>query len=151
MCVFALLVNIGLSPSIAQTKKTEPVLSKLAADWAAGFNAKDCQKVASLYADDGALMPPSEPATRGRTAIEAWCKGALASGMGDMAITPVESAISGGQAFEAGTYTVSIKGASGPVMTDRGKYVTVFKLVGGQWRITYDIFNSDLPPAPAKP
>lgn len=142
----ALLVSIGSAAQAAVGKKTDPTLSKIAADWAAGFNAKDCAKVASLYAEDGVLMPPNEPAARGRTAIETWCKAALGS-LSDMAVTPAESAITGAQAFEAGSYTASIKGAS-PAATDRGKYVTVFQQSGGRWQILYDIFNSDLPAAP---
>ena len=33
---------------------------------------------------------------------------------------------------------------------DKGKYVVVWKQENGEWKLFRDIFNSDLPAAPAK-
>ena len=70
--------------------------------------------------------------------------------MTNLQLRPMESAIAGAQAFEAGTATVTIKGGgvggSGAAVTDNGKYLMMFKRVGADWKITYDIFNSDQPP-----
>jgi hypothetical protein len=33
----------------------------------------------------------------------------------------------------------------GKVLTDTGKYVVVWRKVGGEWKAAADIFNSDLP------
>jgi hypothetical protein len=33
-------------------------------------------------------------------------------------------------------------------MTDKGKYIVVLRKEGGAWKISNDVFNSDLPPAP---
>ena len=35
-------------------------------------------------------------------------------------------------------------------MLDKGKYVVVWKPVNGEWKLFRDIFNSDVPAAPAK-
>jgi ketosteroid isomerase-like protein len=58
----------------------------------------------------------------------------------------MESAISGSQAYEAGTATITVGGGR----TENGKYVVVFKQVGGAWKIAYDINNTDQPSPPSK-
>jgi uncharacterized protein (TIGR02246 family) len=125
--------------------KTDPALNKLAADFAAAFNAKDAAKVASFYADDAVVMPPNEPMVKGRANIEAYFKRELQEGA-KLQLKPLESAIAGAQAFEAGAATVTF--ADG--RTSNEKYLTVFKRVGSDWKIAYDIFNSDQPPPPSK-
>ncbi len=126
--------------------KTDPALNKLAADWAAAFNAKDAAKIASLYADDAVLMPPNQPMVKGRADIEAHWKGQIQQGGTNLQLTPVESAISGSHAFEVGTSSVALPGGQ----TDPGKYAVVLKRVGNDWKIAYDIYNSDAPAAPLK-
>jgi len=126
--------------------KTDPALNKLAADWAAAFNAKDAAKIASFYADDAVVMPPNQPIVKGRANIEAHFKGEIQQGATNFQLKPVESAISGSQAFEAGTSTMTLPGGQ----TDVGKYLVVLKRVGNDWKIAYDIYNSDAPPAPLK-
>ena len=44
----------------------------------------------------------------------------------------------------------SVKPKTGQPMTDTGKYIVVFKKEGADWKISHDVFNSDLPPPPAK-
>jgi hypothetical protein len=74
--------------------------------------------------------------------------------MTDLRLTPTESSIAGEQAFEAGTYSIVVKPGAGQGATgkgsvvDSGKYVVVLKRVGGEWKIAYDIFNSNLPMQP---
>jgi uncharacterized protein (TIGR02246 family) len=126
--------------------KTDPALNKLAAEWAAAFNAKDAAKIASFYADDAVVMPPNLPMVKGRANIEAHFKGEIQQGATNFQLKPVESAISGPQAFEAGTSTMTLPGG----LTDRGKYLVVLKRVGNDWKIAYDIYNNDAPPAPVK-
>lgn len=126
--------------------KTDPALNTLAAAWAAAFNAKDAAKIASLYADDAVVMPPNQPMVKGRANIEAHWKSEIQQGAANLQLTPVESAISGSQAFEAGTSTMTLPGGQ----TEVGKYLVVLKRVGNDWKIAYDVYNSDAPPAPLK-
>jgi uncharacterized protein (TIGR02246 family) len=126
--------------------KTDPMLSKLATEWAATYNAKDAAKLAGFYAEDAVYMPPNEPMAKGRAAIEAHFKREFQQGFTNLKLTPLESAISGSQAYEAGTATITAPGGR----TENGKYVVVFKQVGGAWKIAYDINNTDQPATPNK-
>jgi len=121
---------------------TDPTLNKLAADFVAAFNAKDAAKVAAFYTDDAVLMPPNVPLVKGRAAIQTYFEGAFKQGLTDLRLSPLESAISGQQAFDAGTSSVQV-GAGNPsgllltgvggggAVRSAGKYVTVYKRVDG--------------------
>jgi uncharacterized protein (TIGR02246 family) len=128
--------------------KTDPALDKLAKEFMAAFNAKDAAKLSSFYADDAVVMPPNHALVKGRANIEAYFKQDFEQGVTNLQLRPMESATAGTQAFEAGTSTVTVKSGSSTV-TDTGKYLTVFKKVGNDWKIVYDAFNSDQPPPPA--
>jgi ketosteroid isomerase-like protein len=130
--------------------RTDPALTKLAQEFAAAFNAGDATRVGSFYADDATLMPPNEPAIKGRQNIVAWFKGGIDQGFTDFQLSPTESSTAGTQAFEAGTYSLTMKTGTGAApTTDKGKYIVVYKRIGAEWKLAYDIFNSDLPPQPA--
>jgi uncharacterized protein (TIGR02246 family) len=121
--------------------KIDPAI-KTAPAWEAAFNAKDAAKIAALYAEDAVVMPPNQAPVKGRANIEAHWKSEIQQGQTNMQLNPVASAISGSQAFEAGTSTVTLPGGQ----TDRGKYLAILKRVGDEWKIAYDIYNSDGPP-----
>jgi uncharacterized protein (TIGR02246 family) len=146
--VFATVAFAGVGRSQG---KTDPALDKLAKEFMAAFNAKDAAKVAALYAEDAVLMPPDTPIVKGRAGIEAHYKREFQQGVSNLQLRPTESAITGAQGFEVGTSTVTVK-TDTTTVTDNGKYMTLFKRVGSDWKISYDIFNSDqaMPPPPKK-
>ena len=72
-------------------------------------------------------------------------------GVSNLQLRPMESAAAGReQAFEAGTSTVSLTGGGGGAVTEQGKYVVIYKRIGGLWKIAYDIFNGDQTPPPGQ-
>jgi uncharacterized protein (TIGR02246 family) len=114
--------------------------------WQQLIKAKDASGIAALYAEDGAVMPPNAPIGKGRTAIqETWASMLRTPGF-DLTINPEQIVISssGDMALDRGTYTLTVA-PTGTTQTDTGKYVVVWRKVGGDWRAAADIFNSDLP------
>ena len=141
------VVLVALPSCIPAQTKTDPVLDKLAAEFAAAYNAYDAAKVASFYADEALLMIPNEPMIKGRRSIEAYFQEQFAQGPVTLRTRPLESAIAGDRAFQVGSATATL----GP-WSDHGKYITIYKRVGREWKIAYDIFNSDQPePTTANP
>ena len=125
--------------------KTDPTLNKLAAEFETAVNAGDAAKVAAMYADDAVLMAPNEPMVKGRSAIEATFKKMMKQeGKVTLKLTPFHSEIAGERAHEAGTVTLKLPGGQ----TVNEKYLVIYKRVGNEWKIAYDIWNSDAPPAP---
>lgn len=156
----ALLVAAAASAQLAAKKPAaaaaaaEPsALAQLQKEWAAAANAKDSAKIASLYAEDAVLMPPNASVVNGRAAIQAFWKGMLDQGARDISLATIAGAVSGDMGYEAGTYRVTMGAAGGAPAPDNGKYLlTVQRGKDGKWLKRHDIFNSDLPcaPAPAK-
>ena len=65
--------------------------------------------------------------------------------------TKAEVARSSDIAYSVGTYRMGLDDPKGNPVTDRGKYVTVWrKQPNGNWKAIVDIFNTDLPGASAE-
>ena len=114
--------------------------------WLQLVKAKDASGIAKLYAEDGAVMPPNAPIGKGRAAIEqTWASMMRTPGF-DLTFNPEQIVISssGDMALDRGTYTLTVAPA-GTTQTDTGKYVVVWRKIGGDWKAVADIFNSDLP------
>jgi uncharacterized protein (TIGR02246 family) len=114
--------------------------------WLQLVKAKDAAAIAEMYADDGAVMPPNAPIGKGRAAIQqAWASMMRTPGF-DLTFNPEQIVISssGDMALDRGTYTLTVAPA-GTTQTDTGKYVVVWRKIGGDWKAAADIFNSNLP------
>jgi uncharacterized protein (TIGR02246 family) len=151
MKAVAATLTLALVLAVAAARgqqKTDPALNRLTMEFVAAVNAKDAAKTASFYTDDAVIMPPDEKMVKGRRDIEAYYKRGFMEDVGEVTITPDESATAGSLAFEAGT-SVATHGVGAallggrPAVPERGKYVVVYKRVGGDWKIAYDIFNND--------
>ena len=114
--------------------------------WLQLVKAKDAEGIAALYAEDGAVMPPNAPIGKGRTAIQQTWTSMMQTPGFDLTFVPEQIIISssGDMALDRGTYRLAIS-PDGKAMTDTGKYVVVWRKIGGEWKAAADIFNSDLP------
>jgi ketosteroid isomerase-like protein len=86
-------------------------------------------------------MPPNSDVVKGRAAIQAMWQGVFGSGVTGVDLTTLEVEAHGNSAHEVGTYVIKVKDA----VADRGKYVVVWKKVGGQWQLHRDIWNTSQP------
>jgi len=145
---------------LAQAKKAaapaggdEAAIAKIRTAYQTALMGQDAAGVAKLYAADGAELPPNAPAATGRAAIEKYHKDfAQQFMMHGITITSTKAQVAGDIAYDVGTYKQQIMPMKGgPVMDDHGKYVVLFKKEGGNWMITYAIYNSDLPVPAASP
>ena len=114
--------------------------------WGQLVKAKDAASIAGLYTEDGAVMPPNAPIGKGRAAIEQTWAAMMATPGFDLTILPEQVLVSssGDMALDRGTYRLTVT-PGGTAQTDTGKYVVVWRKVGGEWKAAADIFNSDLP------
>jgi len=103
----------------------------------------DAAAVASLYTTDAEAFPPNSDVVKGRPAIQALFKGFFDSGVTGVELTTAEVEAQGPLASEVGTFVVKLKDGT---VADRGKYIVVWKKVGGQWLLHRDIWNTSQPP-----
>jgi uncharacterized protein (TIGR02246 family) len=129
---------LGAAPAVAQDKAT---LEKLNDAWTAAFNKGDAAAVAAMYTEDGYVLPPGAEIVKGRTAIEAFWRQA-AQQMGDAKLTVLD-VLPLGRAAAREIGTVTLKTKSQPPQEVVGKYVVVWRKVGGKWKLATDIWNTN--------
>jgi ketosteroid isomerase-like protein len=108
----------------------------------AAFNSNEMDKIVELYADNSVFMPPNKPLLRGRGPLKSFYDGLHQVGWKDLKLTPDDVAGHGPLAYESGSY--SMMNGNNP---DRGKFLIVFRNLGGSWKIEYTSWSSDLPPS----
>jgi ketosteroid isomerase-like protein len=136
---FALVVA-SAAPAVADDKADmEAAASKLAAAYAAA----DVAAIANTYTEDAALLPPNEARVDGRANIAEYWKAGFGMGVSDIKLTPKEINTSGDLAYEIGDFSYSARDKSGAKVTGTGKYLTVWKKVGGGWQLHRDIWNDN--------
>jgi uncharacterized protein (TIGR02246 family) len=118
--------------------------------WAGAAKAGDGEAIAALYTADAVLLPPGEPIVKGAAAKKYWVDfGNGFSGPTELNTMTVEGA--GDVATAIGTYKMAMtpkKAGAKPLPVDEGKYIEVLKRQGdGSWKIAYDIWNPNAPPA----
>ena len=114
--------------------------------WLQLVKAKNAPAIAALYTEDGAVMPPNGPIGKGHEAIQkTWASMMQTPGF-DLTFVPEQIIVSssGDMALDRGAYRLAVA-PNGKAMTDTGKYVVVWRKIGGEWKAAADIFNSDLP------
>src|SRR5213079_1970078 len=151
-CVFLLSFTFAGTAAAADTK-IEQALRDLDAKWSAAAGAKDIDKTVSYYSEDAVLMPPNAPSAKTRETIRSAWKDMLTTPGAAIRwkATKVEVAKSADLAYVSGTYEETMTDASGKPVNDHGKYVEIFKKQADEtWKVVADIWNSDLPLAPAE-
>lgn len=142
-------VGMGGDEKKAATNKSkeEAALRALDLAWSDTANRKDVDGTVSYMADDGETLAPNEPAARDKAAIKAsWAKLIALPGLSvHWEPLRVQVANSGEIGYTSGVYTLSFTDDNGKTVTDRGKYVEVWKKVDGKWKCSSDVYNSDVP------
>lgn len=107
----------------------------------------DAAAVAMFFTEDGKSMGPNGPAEVGREKIQAQYAGFIKEGATVLDLDV--KGIWGTEALmaEEGLFKFSTKEGK---ELDRGKYIVLWKKIGGEWKLFRDIYNSDLPVAPPK-
>ncbi len=109
---------------------------------------QDAAAIANLYTVDGWMLPPNQDFVKGHKEIQTfWEVALILGGLRGMTITTIEVEGAGDTAHEVGTYV--FKSDDGRIL-DQGKFIVVWKLVDGEWKLHRDISNSSFPPPPAQ-
>jgi hypothetical protein len=106
----------------------------------------DVAAIDSMFLPDARSYPPGAPAAIGILAIHALTVEFLEAGITEF--SEVTTALYGNaeQVVDEGTYVLTY----GAGVTERGKYINVWKQVDGNWRIQANIWNADPPQSTPK-
>jgi ketosteroid isomerase-like protein len=102
----------------------------------------DVGNIGNLYTENAKILPPNMDMLEGRDIILKFWQGALEMGIKSYEPKIIEVEYSGNLGFFLGTYTLY---GAGKKIINKGKFITVFKNVDGEWKVYRDIFNSSVP------
>ncbi len=127
----------------AQGDANQQLLS-ISPTWESHYNGADLDALATLYTSDVVLMPPDAPAATGLDAMRAIVTGYLDAGLVRSEIPPLDAyGVSGDLAWGAGAYRFL---SADDTVQAEGKYLIVYRLVDGTWKIARHMWSSDAPP-----
>ena len=137
--LFMMATGCGQAPGSTDAS----VLSAKTEAWEAALNAGDVDGIVALYTSDARILPPDGDMASGSDAIRAEFVQMTDAGLtGDL--TSIEAVVSGDIGWDVGTYTLM----AGDEVAGTGKFIETFRRGDdGEWRITNDIWNSDMPAA----
>jgi ketosteroid isomerase-like protein len=96
------------------------------------------------YTEDATILTSNMPAIQGRAAIQAMFESFPPISAFKVEIADLDGR--GDLAYVRGNYAMTIAPPGAPAMSDRGKYVEVWKKgADGTWKASYDSWTSDLP------
>ncbi len=149
----ALLVFFsGCNPQASPDNRAvnEAVIRDLDAQWSKTAAAHDLNGTLSYYSDDAVLLPPNAPVANTKDAIRASWAELTAPGVDiSWQASKVEVANSGDIAYSIGSYTLAMQDPQGKLISDKGKFMEVWKKQpDGKWKAVADTYNSDLPAQP---
>lgn len=107
------------------------------------FSQRDAAAISRCYSLDGQLLPPQSGVVEGHAAIAAFWQAVFGMGITALTLETLEVVDHGDSAHEVGRYSLSA--ASGPPL-DHGKYVVIWRLEGGEWKLHRDIWNTSVAP-----
>ncbi len=152
-----LLVMFGCAPQV-DVAAEQAAIEQASRDWLAATQKpgeEGADGHASFFTEDAVSLPPNAERVDGRDALRA--RVLTFTTAEDFSITweatRVEVSAAGDLAYSTGTFEVSFKDAEGNAVSDKGKFVDIWKKqADGSWKVVTGIYNSDLPlPAAAAP
>ena len=142
------IVMAGCSPSPPpDTAAVRSAIEAANAKFIDAFKRADKAALVASYTGDAVILMPNQPEWRGRDAMDKGYTDFLSQmAFKDGGTKTEDVMVAGDLAVETGTYTWTLTVKSGGEISDKGKYVTVWKRqADGSWKIARDINNSDLP------
>lgn len=121
-------------------------INQLIGDFIVAYNAKDAAKVAGLFTDGGAVMPPNAATMRGRENVRQYYIKRFNQGASDLGLEAQTIAGSGSLAFASGDYRLNMAPPGGPSRRDRGKFIFILRELNGKWLLDHLMFSSDFGP-----
>ena len=131
-------------PEVDRTTEAQAIRN-LDAALSEAAQKRDPEAYSAFFAEEAVQLPPNGPPATGRATIQEGAAGMFGAGA-DLRFETldVKVASSGDLAVSRGKYFLRMQTPGGPIQ-DEGSFLEVWEKVSGEWKITADIYNSDLP------
>ncbi|HEY9218254.1 MAG TPA: DUF4440 domain-containing protein [Phenylobacterium sp.] len=140
----SLVLAAALSQSDCEAMKAAalPAIEHANGDFVRALKAREPEAIAAAYADDGLFVMPDGKVLVGRAAVRDLyaASSARSAAIQDGGIES-QGLVCGasGQLYEWGRGWLRVRGPDGKDVERGGPYLTVWKQVGGQWKITRNL------------
>jgi len=147
--VTAVLILVPVAMAQANAKKSSDAENRIRAldsEWSQAAQSKDVDKMVSYYSDDASAFPFNAPIATGKEQIRQLWSALMAKPGFSLSFAPtkIDVAKSNDLAYEAGTFELKMNDAQNNPTTTNGKYVVCWKKSAkGEWKVQFDIFNTD--------
>jgi|SRR5579864_1785058 len=115
-------------------------LRDLTQDFATAFNTGNYDQAAQMFAVDGVLMAPHYEGAYGQKPVERLLRQLGEAGYSNLRLETTRVDHSGDMAMELGHFSVVVRRADGIIIPERGKYVRVWRRLGG-WLLKADCWS----------
>jgi uncharacterized protein (TIGR02246 family) len=136
-------------PPAVDTAADEQAIRELLAQEVAAINNGNAAGYIGIIAPDFEAMPPNEPALTGADAVTNWLTNFFNAYTAQAQYTNEQISVHGDVAIHRYSMELTMTPkAGGAAMTEKGKGLHVFqRQADGTWKLTHDVWNSDIPPA----
>jgi len=142
-----ILVPVAIAqPNGKKSSDAENRIRALDSEWSQAAQSKDVDKMVSYYSDDASAFPFNAPIATGKEQIRQLWSALMAKPGFSLSFAPtkIDVAKSNDLAYEAGTFELKMNDAQNNPTTTNGKYVVCWKKPAkGDWKVQFDIFNTD--------
>jgi len=148
-----------LLPDCNQSSKVQPdnrpadeaAIRTADSAWSVATGSKNMKDFLGYMADDGIIQAPNAPLAKGKDSVQKLMAGffSVPGFFVKWTASKAEAAASGDLGYSMGAYHLTFNDDKGKMITDNGKYTTIWKKqADGSWKVAVDMFNSDLPAQP---
>jgi len=133
--------------STAVSQETARIIRAMDEEFVRNANAGNAEAlVSAFYAEDAELLAPNASLAYGCAVILEFWKGMVGAGLNVSVLDTKRIEESGDLAYGTGVYELTLSPPGGGTISDKGKYVVVYRRQpDGTWKAVADIFNSSQP------
>jgi ketosteroid isomerase-like protein len=142
--IFSMLLLLGCVP---QPRDVTDQIQEANKPFMEAFNRGDVAAVAAHYTAKARVRPPNSDVIEGQNDIQNFWQGVLDMGIKKVELKTIKATAFGKTANEEGKYTLF---AENDIQVDHGKFIVIWQKVAGNWKLDYDIWNSNNPPPIAR-
>lgn len=153
-CASVLVLGCSSPPQPDTREADAAAIRKADIAWSEAQGARRLEGMMAYYTDDPIMLAPNMPMAIGKEAI----RKVFAPNFDIPGFSAkwqpfkIEVARSGDIAYAIGTYEATMNDPNGNPVTDKGKYVEIWKKqADGSWKCAADMFSSDMPPSGSRP
>ncbi len=133
-------------PKSTIAMEAKQAIAALARQYITYANARDIDKLLTLFTRDGRIFAPYQPIAEGHSVLRQHFYQTFAEyDMRDLKAEITSIELSGDVAFVFGSFTVNMRTPTGKRVQDRGKWLVYLRCERGAWRIAAHCLNTDLP------